>query len=297
MKKSRFLFAIAVFGFMACKQTQSVTSKNVSSSKKEVTLTKLWETDTLLKTCESVSYDASNNSIYVANIGGVGTSEKDGDGSMSIINLEGKIVNQNWVTGIDGPKGFGLFKDNLFVADIDNIVKINKKTGIVEKKYPVSDAVFLNDVSIDANGIVYVTDSRGDKIYKLENDAVSVWMDLKGMNPNGILVEENRILIAASKNGDFISIDKKTKQQTILATGMVRGDGIVAIKQGYIVSTWPGEIYFVEKNSKGEPAIKILDTKVQRLNTADIGIIPKKNILLVPTFFGNKVVAYKIDYK
>ena len=57
------------------------------------------------------------------------------------------------------------------------------------------------------------------------------------------------------------------------------------------------QIYFVEKNSKGEPAIKILDTKAQKLNTADIGIIPKKNILLVPTFFGNKVVAYKIDYK
>jgi len=297
MKNPKIILMVSIFALVGCKQAKSVNSENVSTSKKEITLTKLWETDTLLKTCESVRYDVDKKSIYVSNIGGVPPSKKDGDGSISIINLDGKIINQNWTTGIDAPKGIDFFNEKLYVADIDAIVRIDKKTGVIEKKYPVSDAIFLNDVAIDSNGDVYVTDSKNDKIYKLVDDAVSVWMALEGMNPNGVLVEDSRILVVSSSKGDFISIDKKTKEQTILATGIVGGDGIVSIKEGYIISAWQGEIYFVEKNAKSEGVIKILDTKDQKLNTADIGIIPEKNILLVPTFFGNKVVAYKIDYK
>lgn len=297
MKYSSLFLMVGIVAFVACKQTKHVKVENASTSKKGITLTKLWETDTMLKTCEGVRYDASKNSIYVSNIGGVPPDKKDGDGSMSIINDQGKILNQNWVTGCDAPKGIDFYDDKLYVADIDVILKINKETGVIEKKYHVTEAVFLNDVAIDTNGDVYVTDSKNDKIYILVNDAVSVWMALEGMNPNGILVEENRILVVSSSKGDFISIDKKTKERTTLATGIVGGDGIVAIKEGYIISAWQGEIYFVEKNAKNDPAIKILDTKEQKLNTADIGSIPEKDMLLVPTFFGNKVVAYKIDYK
>lgn len=295
MKKFSFFLIVSLFAQIACKQTQFVENKDVTKTKSTVTLTKLWETDTLLKTCEAVRYDAAKKIIYVSNIGGVPTNSKDGDGTMSILNLDGNIINQNWTTGIDAPKGVDFYNDNLYVADIDAIVKINRKTGQVEKKYEVPNAVFLNDVAIDTNGDVYVTDSRDDKIYKLHDGVVSLWMELKGINPNGIFIEKNRVLVVSSSKGDFISIDKNTKQTTMLATGILSGDGIVAINEGYIISAWKGEIYFVEKNSKDEAAKLILDTKEEKLNTADIGIVQEKNILLVPTFFGNKVVAYKIN--
>ena len=40
---------------------------------------------------------------------------------------------------------------------------------------------------------------------------------------------------------------------------------------------------------------KLLDTKDQKINAADIGYIESQELLLVPTFFDNRVVAYKVS--
>ncbi|WP_372756478.1 hypothetical protein [Mariniflexile sp.] len=288
-------FILSLLVFNSCKIKKEVTS--ITQPNKEVVLTKLWETDTLLKTCEAVRYDQNNKIIYVSNMGNVPTDAKDGDGSMSIINSEGKIITQNWVTGLNAPKGSNFYKSKLYVADIDAIVKIDMKSGNVDKTIVVDNAIFLNDLDIDTNGDVYVTDSRDSKVYKIVNDKASVWLDLEGLNPNGIFVEKDRVLVVSFSKGDFIAIDKKTKAQTLIATGIIKGDGIVPINDGYLVSSWPGEVFFVNKNKPGASAIKLLDTQDEKLNAADICIIPEENMLLIPTFYGNTVVAYKIDYK
>jgi hypothetical protein len=296
MKTYKLLLLVGIVVLISCKKNKKEATVQ-EPIKTELVLTKLWETDTLLKTCEAVRYNKDKGIIYVSNIGNVPPDEKDGDGSMSIINLKGDIINQNWVTGMSAPKGTHFYNGKLYVTDIDAIVKIDMESGAIEKRMGVENAIFLNDLDIDTHGDVYFTDSSDSKIYKLIKDEVSLWLDLEGVNPNGILVENDRILVVSFSKGDFIAIDKTTKKQTILATGIVGGDGIVPIKEGYLVSTWPGELFFVDKNHLGETATKILDTKEEKLNAADISIIPEENILLVPTFFGNKVVAYKIGYK
>lgn len=290
--KYLIVLLVLVLGVLtSCKSNKSRATKG------SVILTKLWETDTLLKTCEAVRYDNVSNHIYVSNMGNVPTDAKDGDGSISILNTKGDILNRNWTTNLHAPKGANFFNNKFYVADIDAVIKIDMKSGNVEKTIPVEDAIFLNDLDIDSNGDVYVTDSRASRIYKMVNDEVSLWLNLEGLNPNGIFVEKNRVLVVSFSKGDFIAIDKKTKAQTVIATGIVKGDGIVAIKQGYLISTWPGEVFFVHKKQPGSAAIKILDTQNEKLNAADIGIIPDEDILLIPTFFGNTVVAYKIDYE
>lgn len=290
---------ILAFGiiFYSCKESPKKIVEETDKTKKEVTviLEKLWETDTLLTTCEAVRYNAEENIIYVSNIGQVPPDQKDADGSLSILNKKGAIINQNWITGISAPKGSNYFNGKLYVTNIDEIVKIDMKSGKIDKKYAVENAIFLNDLDIDKNGDIFFTDSRASRIYKLVDDEVSLWLDLKGVNPNGILVEKDRVLVVSYSKGDFIAIDKQTKKRTVLATGIVSGDGIEPIDEGYIVSTWPGEIFFVDKTQNNKKAVKILDTKKEKLNAADIGIIPDENTLLVPTFFGNKVVAYKIN--
>lgn len=289
MTHLKFILLLAIGVLVSCKQ--NLKAQGESPKKVEITLTKLWETDTLLQTCEAVRYDSKKNIIYVSNIGGMPAAEKDGDGTISILNENGEILNQNWVTGLNAPKGLNFFGSKLYVTDIDEIVRIDIETGAIEKKFKIENAIFLNDLDIDTNGDVYVTDSRTGKVHKLANEEVTLWVDLEGMSPNGIFVEKDRILIVSNNKGDFMAFNKKTKARSIVATGIVGGDGIVSIKEGYFVSTWPGELFFVENNE----AVKIQDTKEQKLNTADIGIIPGKNILLVPTFFGNKVIAYKIN--
>ncbi len=69
-------------------------------------------------------------------------------------------------------------------------------------------------------------------------------------------------------------------------------DGIVqTTSKDFIVSCWNGIIYHVKDDGNKE---ELLDTRAQKLNTADIGFDAVNNILYVPTFFNNKVVAYQL---
>jgi hypothetical protein len=59
-----------------------------------------------------------------------------------------------------------------------------------------------------------------------------------------------------------------------------------------LVSAWEGVIYYLVANKTKEI---LLDTRKEKKNTADIGYDAKNRILYVPTFYGNKLVAYKLD--
>jgi hypothetical protein len=61
----------------------------------------------------------------------------------------------------------------------------------------------------------------------------------------------------------------------------------------FIVSCWPGEVYIAQSGV----STKILDTKEVKQNAADAWYIPSKNLYLIPTFFANTVMAYKIEQK
>lgn len=299
MKNLTYLLAIALFILNACqnntaKETPKVAPEAPVEAPKNVTLKKLWESDTTLVTCESAQYYAGDGNIYVSNIGNTPPSAKDGDGSIAQLDASGKVINANWVTGLSAPKGFDFAGDKMYVTDINEVVKIDMASGKIEQRYPSIDPQFLNDLSVDENGEVYFTDTNSDLVLKISQDTVGVLSKVAGFKPNGILVEKDRLLMVSFQGGNFVTIDKKTGKSEVLASKIPGGDGIAAIKDGYLVSAWPGEIYFVPNGHGGKPAIKILDTKGQQLNAADISTIPDKNIVLVPTFFGNKVMAYEV---
>lgn len=255
-------------------------------------LVKKWETDATLKVPESVIYDKTANLLYVANINGV-PNEADGNGFISKLSLSGKIENLEWVKGLDAPKGMAIFKDNLYVSDIKNLVIIDIKSGKVLKKVAVEGAKFLNDVTAGADGTIYVSDSDTKKVHIYKNGKISTWITGGTLaKPNGLLAEKNRVLVldmGASKMFEY-SLDGKNPKQ--LAEGINGADGIVEVgKDEYLCSNWNGEVYLVA----GGKTTGLLDTKSDKLNAADIEYVAKDKLLLVPTFFGNKVVAYTFE--
>jgi len=58
-----------------------------------------------------------------------------------------------------------------------------------------------------------------------------------------------------------------------------------------LVSDWNGAISYI---SAGGDVMEILNSTEAKLNTADIEVIEDKNMLLIPTFFGNTVSAYEL---
>ncbi|MVM32954.1 ATP-binding protein [Spirosoma sp. HMF4905] len=261
---------------------------------KPMKLVKVWETDTTLRTPESVLYDG-HNTLYVANIDGK-PDALDGSGFISKVSLDGKIENLRWTSGLNAPKGMGLYKNKLYVTDVYRLICINTENGQAEKTW---DAVgkdgFLNDVTVAKDGTVYVSDNRNDKIYRLKDGKWEVFLDGEQLNkPNGVLaVGKDKLLIGSTKIGALQSVDLATKTLTKLADGMAATDGIVPEGKGnYFVSDWNGQLFHVNADGTKE---QLLDTRAEKINSADIDYVAKKKLLVVPTFYRNSLIAYRVE--
>ncbi len=249
-------------------------------------LEKLWETDAVIAIPESV-LPAGKKKIYVSLIDGAPW-EADGKGGVGVLNEKGDKFNGAWITGLNAPKGMGLKGKWLYVADLSELVVINANKGIIHKKISIPGATGLNDVTINSKGIIYVSDSKSGKVWRIENEQPVLYLDsLTGVN--GLKAVGDELLIAAGKS--FISVNAQ-KQKTRIAELPQGGDGIEPIGNGdYLVTTWGGQVYYVHANGKVDI---ILDTMAEKKNTADIGYDPKKRIMYVPTFNAKTVVAYMV---
>lgn len=260
----------------------------------EISLIKKWETDTLFKVPESVIYDQERKVLYVANINGV-SSQKDSNGFISKVSLTGKIENLEWIKGLNAPKGMGIYKNKLYVTDLSNVTIIDIPSGKIERSVEVQGATFLNDITIDSKGNVYISDSGNKKIYILQGDAASLWLETSELQkPNGLLALGDGLRLIDMGSGTFYNISYEDKKLQAIAQNVPMGDGVVEITKGeYLISNWNGEINYV----KGSTVQKLLDTKPEKINAADVWYVPEEKLLVVPTFYGNKIVAYLVHKK
>jgi hypothetical protein len=261
----------------------------------QVKLVKIWETDSTLKVPESVLYDATNKVLYVSNIDGTEPWGKDGKGSIGKVGLDGKIINAEWVTGLNAPKGMGLYKGKLYVADLTEIVVIDIAKGKIVQHLPVMGAVGLNDISIGANGALYVSDSKARKVYLIPVSfpkKMGFILDSNQLKrPNGVLLHGNNLYVL--DDGTMYRLEKN-RSLTKITDGMEGGTDGIENMQGkdFIVSCWGGAIWYVQED--GTKTL-LLDTREQKINSADIGYDAKNKIVYVPTFWKNSVVAYQLQ--
>ena len=284
------LFTALLFG---CTSKNTSDNQSTADEKSTPMLVEFWATDTLLKTPESVIYDPVNGDIYVSNVN-LNPWEKDGNGFISKLSKAGEILVLEWVTGFSGPKGMGINGDTLFVADLDELGFISISSGMLIKKIKIDGASGLNDITVGDNGTVYISDSNAGKIYQYANGEITVFhSDVPG-RPNGLLPANGKLLVAFSETSQFLSIDPSTLEKTVIADSIGAGDGITPTSQDgcYLVSDWNGEVFYIDNAGQ---KTSILRTKEQKKNTADIWFIPEEQLLLVPTFFDNRIVAYKLQ--
>jgi outer membrane protein assembly factor BamB len=266
-------------------------ASELKSEKKIPVLELAWVSDSLFKTPESVLWDSKNKVIYVSNLN-LNPRLKDGNGSIGKINSKGQVINAEWVTGLSSPKGMTLVGHLLWVADVDELVCIDINTGKIIKKILVPNAKMLNDITSDKNGVIYFSDTDGNAVYKFKNDSISLITNQGLSAPNGLLFDSGRLLLASAGSTDFAELNMDTGAKTIIAKGVNKGDGIAKInKNQYIVSDWFGELFYISPIGTRHSLIKTSDSKI---NTADIDYIKSDNLLVVPTFFHNRIMAYKL---
>jgi DNA-binding beta-propeller fold protein YncE len=235
--------------------------------------------------------DAERNQVYVSNINGKPT-DKDGNGFISIIKDDGSIQQLKWVEGLNAPKGMTIVGENLFVTDIDRVAIINIEQGKIINLIDVPGAKFLNDMVADNAGKVYISDMNTNQILLLEKGKISLWLgDEALVNPNGLAMENGKLLVGCRNY--LLQIDPETKKINFLVKETGGIDGLIPIGNNqYVISDWSGKIQLVGANTV---LLVLQNTTEQQIQAADLGFIEKKKIILIPTFFDNRVSAMKLN--
>jgi sugar lactone lactonase YvrE len=297
--KKPILLAFSTLFLMACNTGQKSDSTEApvteAPQEKGYVLTEVWRTDTLLRTCESVLYDQQLNTLFVSCINGTPT-DKNGAGYIARVSPTGTIETLEWVTGLNAPKGMGRHENMLYVTDIDELVIIDINRGEVAERIPLDGASFLNDIDVDTDGTVYISDSDTGILWKYENGELSQWITEGLERPNGLFVEESRVMLTSSGSQDLKVIDKTTGTFETVTTGIGAGDGLeyTGMEGHYIASSWTGEVFLIRPDFSKETLLKTSD---QEINSADIGFNLAEQVVYVPTFFDNRVVAYRLEEK
>ena len=255
-------------------------------------LEKVWSTDRVFKTPESVYYNEQTNQIYVSNINGKPL-DKDANGFISLMDTTGKIVSMKWVTGMDAPKGMAVLQDSLFVTDIDRVHIVSIRQAKIINTIQVEGATFLNDIVVTSDGTCYISDTQQNKIYKLQNGQAGSWLEDDLLeNPNGLLLVKDDLMAVGVKNSILkVNLQSKNIKKSIDDTGPV--DGIILYgNHKYIISNWEGRILIASPSEK-----VVLYSKSGEDQTADLGYISEKMLVLIPTFNSNKVIAVHVVKK
>jgi hypothetical protein len=281
---------------LSCKQqppvkpANDVTNENLLPD--SLKLERLWATDTLLTTAESVIFDKERDVFYVACINGVSPWIHDGDGFIAKVDRDGKILEQKWVEGISGPKGMGIYGDKLYVTDINQVVRIDIPTGEIDERYPVEGGDNINDLTIAHDGDVFVSDSKTSAIYKITNGEITQMLrDSSLIGINGLYMKADTLFFATYNDGAFYRIQHDDLTPRKLVNLPSGGDGVEIYRDGFIISAWEGRIFAVDKDWNFR---EIMNSTAEKVNTADIEVVEDLDLLLVPTFFDNRVVAYKL---
>ena len=216
-----------------------------------------------LLTPESVVQD-TDGKIYVSEINEFG---KDGDGQIRVID-HGK--NTVLIKGLDDPKGLVIAGKTLFIADKTKILRValDQKPAKAEVFIAAADfpktPQFLNDLDVDAQGNLYVSDSgdilgtgNGGAVYKVTPDRklrllIDGNQDPRILAPNGLLSDAKgtHLLIVDFTSGILFDYTPANKQLTEVASGLGGGDGIVKLADGTIyVSDWKsGKVFRINQD-------------------------------------------------
>lgn len=263
-----------------------LTASSFASEGQTHSLQKIWETGPVVAIPESVLPSLQHNVLYISLINGAPW-DADGKGGVGKLGMDGKNYDSTFITGLNAPKGMGLYGNKLYVADISDVVVVDINQGKIEKKIPIENGEGLNDITIDMNGVVYVSDSKQGKIWRIENEQPALFLD-KVDGVNGLKMIGYDLYIGAGK--DFIKADKD-KNITKIATLPQGIDGIEPVENNdFVVTSWAGYIYYIGSDGHVQTILDVHDS----MNTADIGYYQEKRILYVPTFNAKKIIAYRL---
>ncbi len=235
--------------------------------------------DGLFNEPESVVFDYDSNRYFVSN---------KNDGKIIVLDslLTGSVFNDT----LSSCRGLHILDGHLYGAGTEGIVEIDLETGKTVRIIEIKGRTFLNDITSDTLGNLYVTDSSQGKIYKIRPETYFYTDFATGLTGiNGILYIPDPELLYFCTGRDIKRVDLADSSVTeVIRTYHGQLDGLAIDSTGYIYfSSWGSDGVF-----RYDPLFSLeeADTiSTGHIDPADIYINTRDNILAVPNYSDNTV--------
>lgn len=252
-------------------------------------ISQVWKIKNELRMPESALYDNKRDIVYVSNFDRF---SGPGQQFISKVTVDGKVQQLKWVENLFLPTGMAMFKDKLFVVERRNVAEIELETGKIVTRHALPQPMFPNDIAIDKQGDIYVSDSQKGAIYKFIGGKFEEWLSEKTLaGINGLLVHKDKLIAGVTSDHSLKSIDLKTKaMSTIVRFGEGVMDGIKVDQDGnFLISHYEGRIYRVSPDGQFTNLLY-----VQEERCADFEFIAEKNLLVIPTLETSELMEYRM---
>lgn len=261
-----------------------------------------WEIGGLFKNVDCIISTPSGDYIFVSSING-SPRAKNSKGYISKVASDGSSVNLKFIDGseygytLHAPKGMAIRDSVLYVTDIDFVRGFHVEQGINVANINLAPygAKGLNDIAVDKEGNLLVTDTLTGRIFKIDRETEEITIFLHSpmiQTPYGISVLPTGAILVSSYIDRTIWLldNKKLTKLWEDKNGLMNAYGIDYDRQGNIyfsdftydkiyILNWKGEITPLQDNFN-QPVKICLDRK--------------NNILFVPEYGAHRVKAIKL---
>jgi sugar lactone lactonase YvrE len=260
---------------------------------------------------ESVVHDAAADVLLVSNVVG-DPGAKDDAAFISRLTATGELLALRWIDAADpavelhAPKGLALAGDVLFVADLDVVRRFDRSSGAPLGALAVPGAVALNDVVVDGEALLVTDTGRGAEpgvaavpgaVWRVPlaadggaPTAIARGDELGG--PNGILIDDGAVVIAAWTSGEVYRLDPATGARSdVVAIPGGQLDGLVRVGPGEVVVASWGAKALLRGRLGGVFAAIAMGLE----GPADIALDASGKRLLIPLFEANALLLQPRD--
>lgn len=215
-------------------------------------------------------------------------SRQRGNGFLSLLDIDGHILDWRIVDGLDAPLGMALNGDRLHVVDNNRLLVLRWPGYELLESHDLETSV-ANDVAVTPDGVVYVTDTaRGQVIRRSPDGTQSV---LTGQaqfgGANGIALDGDRLYVGGKRLWRVDLRDDSVK--TIGPDWLADIDGIEIEADGTLQAT-PVAGPLIRYRNDDDIEIVAGDG----IKSANHGYAADLRLALIPTGFDNTVIAIRV---
>jgi hypothetical protein len=256
----------------------------------------------------------------VSNVGPGNPGALDHNGFIAKVSPRGVVRDLTWIQdGVRGvtlnsPKGLALHGDSLYVADVDTLRIFDRLTGRPRRSVAIPNpfspaSLFLNDVVVDQQGTVYITDNRNSAIFIVDRhhraSLLASGPQLGG--PNGILLDRGSLswvtffghqVRRMTRSGQLI-VEAVLPTEDVSALNLPPGalflDGYARDEGDLLVSSWvSGKVWRIGRSGTelviAAEFVSALDNPAQPDGPADMAVDRRRGRLLIPLFNQHQLI-------